>query len=791
MKILSRLWPAIRDFFADNAAAGVVLAVFVVLTTFVNLTDPLFEAPDEYLHYDLARSIQLQGGLPVVDPDGPKTERHQAPLYYALVAVTTPTLSQSELDAVTIQNPFWGYQVRLVGRDNKNQFLHDPAASLFRQPYFTFHLIRFYATLFSAGTVLLTYLIARRFVGRWLALASMSVAAFTPNFLLTASSINNDALSIFMAALGACWLLRIVSADQPPGIGTWIGYSVLLGLGSLVKINVWPLTALSAVAVGLLAWRFRSWRLFFTAGLILFTGWALIAGWWIVRNWQLYGELTGMGVMWQVWGSRHGLPLSDALEQIGKMTKTYWAAFGYSNIRVPGWIYGITNTFMIGGTLGLIVRGVQALRRGEFKQMSTPDRHQLIVLALWAAPTLGGLCWYLRKTWNVTGRQVYAIMPLLTLGWVVGWWTLVELTLNHRQLLSQLHTPTATNSASPEVEQIPPLHAWRGGQGVRLKPAFALVLSALMLVYAVGTWTGVGMAAYSRDPRVKAAALDALSPRLDWTYGESIRLAGYTVSDTEVTVGDTLDVTLYWEVLKAPAMNYTLYVSLVDGLTDVVAQRDTYPGLGNDPTLYWQPGEIIADTVHVPVEQASGGPVLLDVVVGLYDLTSSSRLPVESPAGHAISYPAVGQVKLAPTGESVSGPAVPVEAAFEGGVRLRGYDLGGDRSPGGEAALTLYWAASGPLPADYTVFVHVYDPADEPNTLAQGDGPPHAGRYPTGWWAAGETIVDAHTIPLPADLPPGTYHIRVGFYDPATGIRLALAGGAGDQVVFENALTVE
>ena len=195
MKIPDRLRQSLIDFVMNNAAACIVLALFVALTTFVNFTDPLFEAPDEFLHYDLARTIQLDHALPVVDPKGPNTERHQAPLYYALVAVTTPTLSQAQLDAVTTPNPFWGYQVRLVGRDNKNQYIHDPARSPFGQPDFTLHLIRFYATVFSAGTVLLTYLIARRFVGKWLALAAMSVAAFTPNFLLTASSINNDALA--------------------------------------------------------------------------------------------------------------------------------------------------------------------------------------------------------------------------------------------------------------------------------------------------------------------------------------------------------------------------------------------------------------------------------------------------------------------------------------------------------------------------------------------------------------------------------------------------------------------
>ena len=83
-------------------------------------------------------------------------------------------------------------------------------------------------------------------------------------------------------------------------------------------------------------------------------------------------------------------------------------------------------------------------------------------------------------------------------------------------------------------------------------------------------------------------------------FGHQIRLLGYDLN-RNARSGEALDVTLYWEVLDAPAVNYTLYVALVDNLTDVVAQRDTYPGLGNDPTIYWQPGEVIADAIPVPV----------------------------------------------------------------------------------------------------------------------------------------------------------------------------------------------
>ena len=72
--------------------------------------------------------------------------------------------------------------------------------------------------------------------------------------------------------------------------------------------------------------------------------------------------------------------------------------------------------------------------------------------------------------------------------------------------------------------------------------------------------------------------------------------------------------------------------------------------------------------------------------------------------------------------------------------------------------------------------------------MAQGDGPPVQGRYPTTAWAAGETFDDAHSLNLPATLPPGPYSLLVGLYDPVDGRRL-LTGDA-DHVRLAHTLTV-
>ena len=74
------------------------------------------------------------------------------------------------------------------------------------------------------------------------------------------------------------------------------------------------------------------------------------------------------------------------------------------------------------------------------------------------------------------------------------------------------------------------------------------------------------------------------------------------------------------------------------------------------------------------------------------------------------------------------------------------------------------------MSTDYTVFLHLRDDAGQ--LVAQADGPPLAGWYPTSWWAPGEWVVDDHSFALPPTLSPGNYHLVAGLYDPLSGQRL-------------------
>jgi hypothetical protein len=83
--------------------------------------------------------------------------------------------------------------------------------------------------------------------------------------------------------------------------------------------------------------------------------------------------------------------------------------------------------------------------------------------------------------------------------------------------------------------------------------------------------------------------------------------------------------------------------------------------------------------------------------------------------------------------------------------------------------VSIYWQALGVTQTNYKVFVHLIDSNGQ--VLAQHDGEPANDFRPTSGWLPGEFILDQHRISF-GSLPPGTYRIEIGMYDPQTSIRL-------------------
>jgi hypothetical protein len=82
------------------------------------------------------------------------------------------------------------------------------------------------------------------------------------------------------------------------------------------------------------------------------------------------------------------------------------------------------------------------------------------------------------------------------------------------------------------------------------------------------------------------------------------------------------------------------------------------------------------------------------------------------------------------------------------------------------------------------VFVHLRD--GEGRKVAQTDGFPSGGAWPTSAWESNQPVTDLRSIPIPADLTPGRYGLWAGMYRLSDQTRLPIQ--ASGQEVQDDAI---
>ena len=132
-------------------------------------------------------------------------------------------------------------------------------------------------------------------------------------------------------------------------------------------------------------------------------------------------------------------------------------------------------------------------------------------------------------------------------------------------------------------------------------------------------------------------------------------------------------------------------------------------------------------------------------------------------------------------GRALRAPAAPalepLDVNLGNKIGLQGFAL--DKT-GDTLAVHLVWLAREPMAESYKVFIHVID--DQGKLLAQADSRPQGYASNTNRWIPGQVVADRFEVPLPPDVPPGRYQVRVGLYNEADGQRLPVLDAAGEPV---------
>lgn len=235
-------------------------------------------------------------------------------------------------------------------------------------------------------------------------------------------------------------------------------------------------------------------------------------------------------------------------------------------------------------------------------------------------------------------------------------------------------------------------------------------------------------------------------------------VAAATVLRPALYPGDSLDVALSWrprEIIPAAA---SLCFYLLDGQETsqplgCQAPSDILPG-----TTWPEPEGGLVHTNHTFALESA-------LAVGTYRLAAAFQPTPTPPTALPTT---LATVTLYPAQPLFTAPTAAVAAAFtwDDTIRLVGYDLYHDQ----ELTLTLYWQALQQPPQAYKIFLHLID-ATTGQLAAQADYMPQNWNYPTNLWQNGEYVLDRVTLPL-ANVPTGTYVLKLGLYDPNTTLRL-------------------
>jgi len=262
--------------------------------------------------------------------------------------------------------------------------------------------------------------------------------------------------------------------------------------------------------------------------------------------------------------------------------------------------------------------------------------------------------------------------------------------------------------------------------------------------------------AYGRPPTILEQDIpaDAIPVYADMGHGLEL-LAVKTETDVAHS-GEWVWVRLYWRANQAPEDPVLERLALYDRNQDRVGWQQNYHGGGTYPANLWPSGNIIEERLGARLSEDVALPTQLHLVVGI----GGDHQPIEIARVKAVpmDWPERSSIIVAQLGE---------------GIELATADFSPQTATQGTVVtVNVRWQVVEPPGRDLTTFVHLGDPAQVP--LAQADGPPFEGEYPTHFWSSGEVLNDSYTLTVPDDLAPGRYPIHMGMYEPDSGARLPL-----------------
>jgi 4-amino-4-deoxy-L-arabinose transferase-like glycosyltransferase len=688
---------------------------------------PTFEAPDEPGHYAYVQWLLEGRGVPLQGDEPPplQPEFSQPPLYYLIeapVAWLAGTSPDNLPEWEAQHNPFQDQ----TDFGNVNLYFHLPREGFpWSGAVLGLHLMRLANLGFVALLVVSAYGCAAEL--GWsepLRLLTAGLVGLTPQVVFLGGALNADNAIGSFATLGLWLVLRWLRRGPSAGLAVVMGLA--LGAASLSKLS-----GLAAAAVGI---AFMGLRTFVSATtdkgaprgrstallrdcVVAAAVAALVAGWWYARNWVELGDPLGWSAMLPATGAmQRSVPLGfgEAMVRLTLRAYTGLAAFGWANLWLHPLVYRVAS---IVGVMGIVGAGMVAARR------RLELRHWLL-LAWFGAFFVSLARWVEVNTAADQWRLLFPAYPVLGLLVARGLWALVG----------------------------------------RLWPLFPAGLLALNL----GAIPLTILPSYS-GPTTYSGQIEH---PMDVRFGDTLLLAGYsTPQPRQAKTGETVEVDLYWRALRPITKEYATDLAAIDARDRITWKRQSMPDEGRAPMALWRPGELVLDRHRLRIDPSLAGAQTLLLSV-IDPLPPGDHLPASGGDGQRLSNDTATLGRFLAAPGSIPPPAVKDNVTFQDHLQLVGHSI---EQADTQLRVTLDWKATGAaVSKDYTVFAHLV--TSDGRQVAQNDGQPGGGAYPTSLLGAGFEAPDTHTLDV-SGLPPGDYRLEVGLYELASGVRLATVQG--------------
>jgi hypothetical protein len=582
-----------------HAGLLVLLTIYLTVTLAYGFLNPLGEGPDEVANIELISFISQKGHLPRTYAErqaaGYKSDWPML-LYHAPVGLATRWIDYAVLPQLKELDNHDAR--RLLVEDDFAHFalIHtDDEAFPYQGIVLLWHVARMVATLFSAAAVVVIYftVLAIRPGEHGLALGATAVAAAVPEFNFLASVAHEDNILALFAALFTLTLVRAWRRPQPRRTYAWLGLWFGLALATKYSVGLMPILVVAVLIAAVrrkqLNWRAAGGRLALFAAVV-----TSIASWWFIYVEWYFNQVQELGLVAGLLKPLMASGIDASMRRVASfLTAGTIAAPAASLEPGPAASVSLWDWFMT------LLRPFWFIKWPAQEPVLTALSLSFLALGCLAAAGLWR-AWRRHEDWpwptlGLLGLQIGLLLPF----------PFLDLYLTRDIII----TAQARHILVPGATAIGLLLTL--GVSAWLPSAFrrfaGLGLGGILLTASLVSFFGYVLPLFpARLPvRTSTSAARYIPNPMHLSLEDGIDLVGYQVG--QANEYGALPIALFWHDSAYVDQDYLVELSLVDQAGAARSMWLGQPVNGHYPTRAWDPGDLVRDTIWLPLTGLEAG----------------------------------------------------------------------------------------------------------------------------------------------------------------------------------------